>query len=462
MREVAGEPEELELERERERVERGPLGRAARQLVEQVEEPRQRLERARVPLLLVEQAQHRLGTDEPDAEPVRVLTGACMRADEIDAGDRAQLARALVQLQLDVRERLQPRAEPALRLAHALRDGAHPPSLERVEVQHPIGLAETDRPQHDCLRADGATGHGSTVDTAPARAGPPATATIADMPELPEVEIVRRVLSPLVQGRLLAEVRIDDVRLVAPEAPADIAIELTGTRVERLERRGKYLAWSLDSGALLATHLRMTGMFRLPEEGLPERTRALLRLDDGRLIAYTDTRRFGTWELLRTREEQDDFFTARLGPEPLGESFTAGWLRTVLRRRHGPLKAAILDQRVCAGMGNIYASEALFRARLHPLRPANSLSKAEAERLVTGVRTALAEGIRFGGSSIRDYTSPDGALGEAQDEHLVYGREGEPCPSCGRELSRLVIAGRTTVFCSSCQRPAHRATRSRP
>jgi formamidopyrimidine-DNA glycosylase len=279
------------------------------------------------------------------------------------------------------------------------------------------------------------------------------------MPELPEVEIVRRSLSPVVEGRVLEDVRIDDIRLVAPEAPADIAAELTGRRIEHLERRGKYLAWSLDGEALLATHLRMTGMFRLPEDGLPERTRALMRLDDGRLIAYTDTRRFGTWELLRTREEQGEFFSARLGPEPLDDEFTARWLRTVLRRRTGPLKAVILDQRVCAGMGNIYASEALFRARLHPLRRANSLSRAEAERLVAGIQTALTEGIRFGGSSIRDYTSPDGSSGEAQDEHLVYGREGEPCPSCGRELSRLVIGGRTTVFCSRCQRSGVRRRR---
>jgi formamidopyrimidine-DNA glycosylase len=271
------------------------------------------------------------------------------------------------------------------------------------------------------------------------------------VPELPEVEVVRRALAPVVEGRVLADVRIDDVRLVRPEDPDAVADELRGRRVERLERRGKYLVWDLGD-AVLAAHLRMTGMFRMVEDALPERTRATLRLDDGRLVVYTDTRRFGTWELLRTREEEAGFFAERLGPEPLGDAFTGPWLREALRRRPGPVKSALLDQRVCAGMGNIYAAEALYRARLHPLRAASSLSTREAERLVAAVRETLEYGIRLGGSSIRDYTAPDGALGSAQDEHLVYGRDGEPCLRCGRLLSRVVVGGRTTVYCSSCQR----------
>ncbi len=272
------------------------------------------------------------------------------------------------------------------------------------------------------------------------------------MPELPEVETVRRSLAPVVEGAVLAHVEILDARLTRPVDPHLVAAELGGERVVELARRGKYLLWRLASGRTLVVHLRMTGSFRsAATEALPDdaHRRALLRLDTGAELGYRDVRRFGTWLLLDPGEESL-YLDARLGPEPLGPRFTASSLADVLQGRRAPVKAVLLDQRRVAGIGNIYADEALWRARVHPRRPASSLDRDEVRRLHRAVRHVLRRGIDLQGSSLRDYAAPDGSSGAMQDEFAVYGRGGEPCLRCGTPIERLVVAGRGTWVCPSC------------
>jgi formamidopyrimidine-DNA glycosylase len=204
----------------------------------------------------------------------------------------------------------------------------------------------------------------------------------------------------------------------------------------------------------------MTGSLRHSGTGLenddPHR-RAVVRLDDGSDVAYRDVRRFGTWLLLEPGE-LEPYLASRLGDEPLDALFTAARLGERLERRRAPIKAALLDQRTLAGMGNIYVDEALWRAKIHPLRPAESLDAAELRRLHRGVRDALALGIRRQGSTLRDYALPDGGSGSMQDEFRVYGRAGEPCPRCGTPISKTRAGGRGTWFCATCQPEDARAT----
>src|SRR5918999_3110360 len=191
------------------------------------------------------------------------------------------------------------------------------------------------------------------------------------MPELPEVETVRRRLAPVLEGRTLERVEIEDARLVMPREPLEVAAELEGDCVERVDRRGKYLVLRFESGRALLIHLRMTGtVLQDPPGDLPHR-RALVRLDDGTLVAYRDVRRFGTWLLLEPGE-LEPYLASKLGGEPLGRGFTAAKLGERLRGRRAPVKAALLDQRTVAGLGNIYADEALWRAQIHPLTPAGT------------------------------------------------------------------------------------------
>src|SRR6266568_8398915 len=203
------------------------------------------------------------------------------------------------------------------------------------------------------------------------------------MPELPEVESVRRRLEPALVGRRFERVSIDDVRLVRPYEPAEVAAELEGQRVAAVERRGKYLVVRFESGRSLLIHLRMTGsLLHAGRSNLPDDPyrRAVVRLDDGSDVAYRDVRRFGTWSVIDPGE-LEPYFEARLGSEPLERSFTARRLAARLAGRRAPIKGALLDQRTLAGMGNIYADEALWRARVHPLRPAESLDRSELRRL---------------------------------------------------------------------------------
>jgi formamidopyrimidine-DNA glycosylase len=285
------------------------------------------------------------------------------------------------------------------------------------------------------------------------------------MPELPEVESVRRQLEPALVGRRFERVSIDDPRLVRPYEPAEVAAELEGEAVAAVERRGKYLVVRFESGRVLLIHLRMTGsLLRAPNGSLPDdpHRRAVVSLDDASDVAYRDVRRFGTWLLLEPGEAEP-YLAARVGDEPLDALFTAARLGERLAGRRTTLKAALLDQRTLAGMGNIYVDEALWRARLNPLRPASELDRNELRRLHRGIRAALEHGLARQGSTLRDYRLPDGSGGSMQAEFRVYGRRDEPCDRCGTPIARTQVAGRTTWFCPTCQpAQAAKSSSSRP
>src|SRR6059036_2208149 len=248
------------------------------------------------------------------------------------------------------------------------------------------------------------------------------------MPELPEVETVRARLEPVLTGRRFERVEIHDPRLVRPYEPAEVAAELEGERVAAVERRGKYVIVRFESDRVLLIHLRMTGSLRhARRNGLADdpHRRAVVRLDNGSDVAYRDVRRFGTWLLLEPGE-LEPYLATRVGDEPLDALFTAARLGDRLAKRRAPIKAALLDQRTLAGLGNIYVDEALWRARIHPLRPAESIDRNELRRLHRAIRAALEAGIARQGSTLRDYRLPDGGQGGMQHEFKVYGRGGEP------------------------------------
>ena len=278
------------------------------------------------------------------------------------------------------------------------------------------------------------------------------------MPELPEVETVRAQLEPGLVGRRFQRVEILDPRLTRPFDPVGVAVELVRERVSALERRGKYLIVRFESGRALLVHLRMTGqLLHSNGDALPEsdpHRRAVVRLDDGSDVVYRDVRRFGTWLLLEPGE-LDGYIEERLGPEPLAREFTTRRLGEALAARRAPVKAVLLDQRRIAGVGNIYADEALWRAAIHPLRPAGDLGSRELSALHRGIRRALKAGIARQGATLSDYRTPDGGRGRMQDEFKVYGREGEPCERCGTPIEKIRAAGRGTWYCPSCQRRAH-------
>ena len=209
------------------------------------------------------------------------------------------------------------------------------------------------------------------------------------MPELPEVETIRRQLAPHLEGREIVDARILDPRWTRPDPPEAVEAELQGAVVERLDRAGKYLVWSLSGERFLIQHLRMTGTLLFDPAVPPTHTRVMLELDDGHALVYVDPRRFGTGQLVYGEEARDEYLAARLGVEPFTPGFTAEHLRTIARGRSAPIKAFVLDQQRIAGVGNIYADEALFRARIHPLRPAGRLTGAEWGALRTGIEEAL-------------------------------------------------------------------------
>jgi len=274
------------------------------------------------------------------------------------------------------------------------------------------------------------------------------------VPELPEVESVRRWLAPFLEGRSLEHVEIGDARLTRPFDPVIVAREREGERVTAVDRRGKYLIVRFESDRALLIHLRMTGSLRLRSddgEGPADPYgRAVVRLDDGSDVTYRDVRRFGTWLLLEPGE-LDAYLAARIGPEPLDPAFTVKELATRLAKRRAPVKAAILDQRTLAGVGNIYADEALWRARIHPLREAGSLGADEIRKLRKAIRDVLELGIERQGSTLSDYALPDGEAGRMQHEFKVYGRLDKPCERCGTPIERIVVGGRGTWYCPSCQ-----------
>ena len=267
------------------------------------------------------------------------------------------------------------------------------------------------------------------------------------MPELPEVETVRRTLAPAVEGRTIAAVSFAWPRTCIGDPPATQA-RLTGQRIEQLQRYGKYLLFRLRKdgrGSLLVVHLRMTG--NLLVNGAPGQfTRASMSLDDGTAVVFQDVRKFGRWQW----SERLPARLAALGPEPLEigrEEFAAR-----LRSRRARLKALLLDQEFLRGLGNIYADEALFRARLHPLRTGMGVGPRKSRDLHEAIQAVLRHAIEAGGTSIRDYRDSRGEQGDFQRQIRIYGRNGEPCVACGTRVRRVLVAQRSTHFCPRCQR----------
>jgi formamidopyrimidine-DNA glycosylase len=282
------------------------------------------------------------------------------------------------------------------------------------------------------------------------------------MPELPEVETVRRGLEPVLAGRLIAraDVRRPDLRW---PFPPDLAARLTGARVTAIRRRSKYLLAELDRGETLIVHLGMSGRilvsgaplgaFHHPHPAPEKHDHVVLDLETGARITLNDARRFGAVDLWPTADLDAHRLLAGLGPEPLGNAFHADGLAQRLAGRVTPVKAALLDQRTVAGLGNIYVCEALWRARISPLRLAREVTQVECEALVAAIRAVLLDAIAAGGSSLRDYRRTDGELGYFQHAFAVYDREGAPCPrpGCPGTIARVVQSGRSSFHCPVCQ-----------
>jgi formamidopyrimidine-DNA glycosylase len=280
------------------------------------------------------------------------------------------------------------------------------------------------------------------------------------VPELPEVETIRRALAPAVEGHVVERMEVPDPRWCEPAPPEEVAAAVEGRRIEAIERRGKYLDWVLEDEVHLVMHLRMTGNILLvrPEDEQPPYVRVVLALDDGRRALFTDPRRFGTGIVLLGDAARDAYFSERLGVEPLSPDFTAEGLKALAKGRKQPVKAFLLNQERIAGVGNIYADEALFRARIHPLRPVGTLTRTQLEALRQGVIDSLNAGIDARGASIDDFRHPDGARGSFQDRFLIHLREGQPCIGCPGVVKKIRAAGRGTYVCESCP-PKPRARR---
>ncbi len=279
------------------------------------------------------------------------------------------------------------------------------------------------------------------------------------MPELPEVETIRRQLAPHLEGRTLSGVEILDPRWSHPTPPALLEAELRGAVVERVTRAGKYLLLSLSGDRHLLMHLRMTGALLLDPDSEPPHTRVRFELDDAHRMLFVDPRRFGTGHLLHGEAARDAYLAVRVGVEPFTAQFTSDHLCQLARGTRAPVKAFLLDQRRIAGIGNIYADEALFRSGIHPLRAAGGLKGPQLVRLRDAIEETLLAGIEAKGATIDDFRHVDGARGSFQDCFLVHRREGQPCPACGRPIRKIVVGGRGTYVCERCQ-PRPRARRS--
>lgn len=274
------------------------------------------------------------------------------------------------------------------------------------------------------------------------------------MPELPEVETVCRGLEGPLVGHRLTEViqRRDNLRWPLPD---NFARRLQGRTIRRLYRRAKFILAELDDGWVWMTHLGMSGRMYIHDGPAPKAGKhdhVLLATDAGQWVVYQDHRRFGMMDLVAGDELHKHRLLRDLGPEPLGNAFNGVALSAALRGRRTPIKSALLDQKIVAGLGNIYVCEALFHSGLSPRRLAASVAGKRAERLVPAIREVLRQAIAKGGSTLRDYVQASGELGYFQHQFAVYGREGEPCIQCGQAIKRLVQAGRSTFFCSKCQR----------
>jgi formamidopyrimidine-DNA glycosylase len=270
------------------------------------------------------------------------------------------------------------------------------------------------------------------------------------MPELPEVETVKNQLSPLVIGHCILGVSLLWDKIVKEPSPKEFIFRITKEKITGIARHGKYLIFDLSSGDKLIIHLKMTGSLILQKDGVepPKFTRAVIHLDDGQSIYFRDPRKFGVLKLLKDTKEID----SKLGPEPLEERFTLKSFAERLANRTAPIKALLLDQKFVAGVGNMYADEALFAARIDPRRNSNSLTKSEIRRLYNAVREALIAGIKYGGASIVTYYHPDGSRGTAQQHFNVAHGQKKSCPACGGLIKRIVVRGRGTYYCPKCQR----------
>ncbi len=283
------------------------------------------------------------------------------------------------------------------------------------------------------------------------------------MPELPEVETVRRGLAPVMEGQVIAQADVNRPDLRWP-FPPDMAARLSGQRVERLRRRSKYILCDLGSGETLLIHLGMSGRMLISGDPLgrfvhdhpaPEKhDHVVLHMASGARVTFNDPRRFGAMDLMPTDDAEAHPLLAAIGPEPLGNDFHEQHLVTALHGRAMPIKSALLDQRIVAGLGNIYVCESLFRAGIHPARKAGRISAARIASLVPIIRQVLRDAIEAGGSSLRDFRQADGELGYFQHAFDVYGREGAPCrtPGCGGTVRRIVQSGRSSFYCRLCQR----------
>ena len=272
------------------------------------------------------------------------------------------------------------------------------------------------------------------------------------MPELPEVESIRRTLEKQVTGQVIKEIQVYWPPSVSGWGEQSFLSLVNGQRITGFSRRGKYLLITLDGGYTLLAHMRMTGrLLYAPDGREPEKhTRVVFLLERGELH-FWDIRKFGRIQAIPTGLCLSEPVLGKLGPEPLDDGFTPELLQGLLEGKKSSLKAALIDQRVVAGIGNIYADEALYEAGLSPERPAGSLSRPECERLRDAIRKVLDAGIVAGGASIRDYRDGSGNRGRFQETMQVYGRGGKPCYACGRPLTRLRLAGRATVYCANCQ-----------
>lgn len=283
------------------------------------------------------------------------------------------------------------------------------------------------------------------------------------MPELPEVETVRRGLAPAMEGQVIVHAAVNRPDLRWP-FPPDMAARLTGRRVLRLGRRSKYLLGDLDSGETLIVHLGMSGRMLVSGDPLgrfhhehptaQKHDHVVLDMANGARITFNDARRFGAMDLTPTDRIADHRLLARLGPEPLGNAFDEYTLADALKHRRTPIKVALLDQRIVAGLGNIYVCEVLHRAGISPKRLAANLSRRRVAGLVPVIRAVLLEAIEAGGSSLRDHRQTDGEIGYFQHRFRVYGREGGPCltPDCSGTVTRIVQGGRSSFYCAQCQR----------
>ncbi len=283
------------------------------------------------------------------------------------------------------------------------------------------------------------------------------------MPELPEVETVKEGIAPAMAGKVIekAEVNRPDLRWPFPD---NMAARLNGKRVLGLRRRSKYILVDLDSGETLLIHLGMSGRmlvsgvtigeFHHPHPTPAKHDHVVFHMESGARITFNDARRFGAMDLMPTAAQEDHWLIRDIGPEPLGNAFNEAYLIERLKGRNTPIKSALLDQRIVAGLGNIYVCEVLFRAGIHPARKAGKISAARVASLVPLVRQVLSEAIAAGGSSLRDYRQSDGELGYFQHVFQVYDREGETCitPDCGKIIRRIVQSGRSSFFCPQCQR----------